>query len=276
MAVTLQEKAKVIADHQRVKGDTGSPEVQIALLTARINGLTDHFKVNVKDHHSRRGLLRMVSRRRKLLDYLKTRNSDSYRTLIEKLGLRYQAPRAQHASGDGRDTGEDARRVDAHHTVSDVNLALASKAVIIGFNTRADVAARKLAEHNGVDIRYYDIIYEAVDEVKAALSGMLAPEKKESQLGLVEVREVYRISKVGTVAGCYVLEGLVRRGAKVRVLRANVVIHDGELDSLKRFKDDVREVKAGFECGLSVRGFNDIEKGDQLEVYEIVEVSRTL
>jgi len=161
-------------------------------------------------------------------------------------------------------------------TESDVNLALASKAVIIGFNARADVAARKLAEHNGVDIRYYNIIYEAVDEVKAALSGMLAPEKKESQLGLVEVREVYRISKVGTVAGCYVLEGVVRRGAKIRVLRDNVVIHDGELDSLKRFKDDVREVKAGFECGLSVKGFNDIEKGDQLEVYEIVEVSRTL
>jgi len=161
-------------------------------------------------------------------------------------------------------------------TESDVNLALASKAVIIGFNTRADVAARKLAEHNGVDIRYYNVIYEAVDEVKAALSGMLAPEKKESQLGLVEVREVYKISKVGTVAGCYVLEGLVRRGAKIRVLRDNVVIHDGELDSLKRFKDDVREVKAGFECGLSVKGFNDIEKGDQLEVYEIVEVSRTL
>ncbi|HEV3240020.1 MAG TPA: translation initiation factor IF-2 [Casimicrobiaceae bacterium] len=161
-------------------------------------------------------------------------------------------------------------------TESDVNLALASKAVIIGFNARADVAARKLAEHNGVDIRYYNIIYEAVDEVKAALSGMLSPEKKESQLGLVEVREVYRISKVGTVAGCYVLEGLVRRGARVRLLRANVVIHDGELDSLKRFKDDVREVKAGFECGLSVKGYNDIEKGDQLEVYEIVEVSRTL
>src|SRR5205809_501300 len=161
-------------------------------------------------------------------------------------------------------------------TESDVNLALASKAVIIGFNTRADVAARKLAEHSGVDIRYYNIIYEAVDEVKAALSGMLAPEKKESQLGLVEVREVYKISKVGTVAGCYVLEGVVRRGAKIRVLRDNVVIHDGELDSLKRFKDDVREVKAGFECGLSIRGYNDIEKGDHLEVYEIVEVSRTL
>src|SRR5207247_3905936 len=119
-------------------------------------------------------------------------------------------------------------------TESDVNLALASKAVIIGFNTRADVAARKLAEHNGVDIRYYNIIYEAVDEVKAALSGMLAPEKKESQLGLVEVREVYKISKVGTVAGCYVLEGLVRRGPKIRVLRANVVTPDGEYDSLQR------------------------------------------
>jgi translation initiation factor IF-2 len=105
---------------------------------------------------------------------------------------------------------------------------------------------------------------------------MLAPERKENQLGLIEVREVYKISKVGTVAGCYVLEGLVRRGAKVRVLRDNVVIHDGELDSLKRFKDDVREVKAGFECGLSVKGYSDIQKGDQLEVYEIVEVSRTL
>jgi len=161
-------------------------------------------------------------------------------------------------------------------TESDVNLALASKAVIVGFNTRADVAARKLAEHSGVQIRYYNIIYEAVDDVKAALSGMLAPERKENQLGLIEVREVYRISKVGTVAGCYVLEGLVRRGAKIRVLRDNVVIHDGELDSLKRFKDDVREVKAGFECGLSVKGYNDIQKGDQLEVYEIVEVSRTL
>ena len=161
-------------------------------------------------------------------------------------------------------------------TESYVNLALASKAVIIGFNTRADSAARKLAEHNGVQIRYYDIIYEAVDDVKAALSGMLAPERKENQLGLVEVREVYRISKVGTVAGCYVLEGLVRRGSKIRVLRDNVVIHDGELDSLKRFKDDVREVKAGFECGLSVKGYSDIQKGDQLEVYEIVEVSRTL
>jgi len=161
-------------------------------------------------------------------------------------------------------------------TESDVNLALASKAVIIGFNTRADAQARKLAETSGIQIRYYDIIYEAVDDVKAALSGMLAPERKENQLGLVEVREVYRISKVGTVAGCYVLDGAVRRGAKIRVLRDNVVVHDGELDSLKRFKDDVREVKAGFECGLSIRNFNDVQKGDQLEVYEIVEVARSL
>jgi translation initiation factor IF-2 len=161
-------------------------------------------------------------------------------------------------------------------TESDINLALASKAVVIGFNVRADAQARKLAENNGVQIRYYDIIYNAVDDVKAALSGLLAPERKETQLGLVEVREVYRISKVGVVAGCYVQEGLVKRGAKIRVLRDNVVIHDGELDSLKRFKDDVREVKAGFECGLSIRNFNDVQKGDQLEVYEVVEVSRTL
>ncbi|HEX9673098.1 MAG TPA: translation initiation factor IF-2 [Burkholderiales bacterium] len=162
-------------------------------------------------------------------------------------------------------------------TESDVNLALASKAVIIGFNARADAAARKLAEHSGVDIRYYNVIYGAVDDIKAALSGMLAPEKKENVLGLVEVRQIFKISKVGTVAGCYVSEGLVRRsGAKVRVLRDNVVIHDGELDSLKRFKDDVREVKAGFECGLSLRNFDDLKVGDQLEVYEVVEVARTL
>jgi translation initiation factor IF-2 len=162
-------------------------------------------------------------------------------------------------------------------TESDVNLALASKAVIIGFNARADAAARKLAEHSGVDIRYYDVIYGAVDDIKAALTGMLAPEKKENVLGFVEVRQIFKISKIGTVAGCYVSEGLVRRSsAKVRVLRDNVVIHDGELDSLKRFKDDVREVKAGFECGLSLRNFDDLKVGDQLEVYEVVEVARTL
>ena len=161
-------------------------------------------------------------------------------------------------------------------TESDINLALASKAAVIGFNTRADAMARKLAENSGIKIRYYNIIYEAVDDVKAALSGMLAPERKESQLGVVEVREVYKISKVGTVAGCMVTEGLVRRGAKIRVLRDNVVIHTGELDSLKRFKDDAREVKAGFECGLSIRSYDNIKVGDQLEAYEVVEVARTL
>ena len=161
-------------------------------------------------------------------------------------------------------------------TESDVNLALASKAVIIGFNTRADAAARKLAEGGGVQIRYYDIIYEAVDDVKAALSGMLAPERKENVLGTVEIRKIYRISRVGTVAGCMVLDGVVRRSARVRLVRDNVVVHEGELDSLKRFKDDVREVKAGFECGLSLKNFNDIKEGDQLEAYEVVEVARTL
>jgi translation initiation factor IF-2 len=161
-------------------------------------------------------------------------------------------------------------------TESDVNLALASKAVIIGFNTRADAMARKLAENSGVDIRYYNIIYEAVDEVKSALSGMLSPEKKEAVLGLVEIRQIYRISAVGTVAGCMVLEGMVKRGSRVRLLRDNVVIHDGELDTLKRFKDDVREVKAGFECGLSLKNNNDIKVGDQLEIYEVQEVARTL
>ena len=159
---------------------------------------------------------------------------------------------------------------------SDVNLAQASGAVIIGFNTRAEAKARNLAESFGVDLRYYNIIYDAVDDVKAALSGMLAPEKREQVIGMVEVRQVFTISKVGTVAGCYVLEGIVKRGSLVRVLRDNVVVHSGELDSLKRFKDDVKEVKTGFECGLTMKNYNDLQEGDQLEVYEIQEVARTL
>jgi translation initiation factor IF-2 len=159
---------------------------------------------------------------------------------------------------------------------SDVNLAQASNAIIIGFNVRSDASARKLAESYGVDIRYYNIIYDAVDEIKAALSGMLSPERKEEIIGLAEVRQVFRVPKVGTVAGCYVLEGTIKRGARVRVLRDNVVIHEGELDSLKRFKEDVREVKAGYECGLSVKGYNDIREGDQIEVFEVREVARTL
>ena len=161
-------------------------------------------------------------------------------------------------------------------TESDINLAAASKAIVIGFNVRADVASRKLAESEGVQIRYYDIIYEAVDDVKNALSGMLAPEQKESILGLVEIRQVFRISKIGAIAGCYVLEGIVKRSAQVRLLRDNVVAWTGELDSLKRFKDDVKEVKEGYECGLSLKNYNEIQEGDRLEIYEIVEVSRTL
>jgi translation initiation factor IF-2 len=159
---------------------------------------------------------------------------------------------------------------------NDVNLATASKAVIIGFNTRADAQARKLAETNGVDIRYYNIIYDAVDEVKAAMSGMLAPEKREIVTGMVEVRQVFKVPKVGAVAGCMVTDGIVKRSSSVRVLRNNVVIHTGELDSLKRFKDDVKEVKQGFECGMSIKNFNDIVEGDQFEVFEITEVARTL
>ena len=161
-------------------------------------------------------------------------------------------------------------------TESDVNLAMAARAVIIGFNARADATARKLIESAGVQVRYYNIIYDAVEEIKGALSGMLAPERKESVLGMVEVRQVFRISKIGTVAGCYVQEGLVKRSAQVRVLRDNVVIHTGDIDSLKRFKDDVREVKAGFECGMSLKNFSDLKENDQFEVFEILEVARTL
>jgi translation initiation factor IF-2 len=161
-------------------------------------------------------------------------------------------------------------------TESDVNLAMASRALIIGFNTRADATARKLIESSGTQVRYYNIIYEAVDEIKAALSGMLTPERRESILGLVEVREVFRISKVGTVAGCFVRDGMVKRNASVRVLRDNVVVHTGEIEALKRFKDDAREVKAGFECGMSIKAFQDIKQGDQFEVFEVLEVARTL
>ncbi|MFM0228339.1 translation initiation factor IF-2 [Paraburkholderia dipogonis] len=159
---------------------------------------------------------------------------------------------------------------------SDVNLATASKAVIIGFNTRADAQARKLAEANGVDIRYYNIIYDAVDDVKAAMSGMLAPEKREVVTGTVEVRQVFKVPKIGAVAGCMVTDGFVKRSSSVRVLRNNVVIFTGELDSLKRFKDDVKEVRQGFECGMSIKNFNDIVEGDQFEVFEVTEVARSL
>ncbi len=159
---------------------------------------------------------------------------------------------------------------------SDVNLSIASKAVIIGFNTRADAGARKLAEHNGVDIRYYNIIYDAVDDVKAAMGGMLAPEQREEVIGSAEIRQVFVASKIGTIAGCMVTNGVVRRSARLRLLRENVVIYTGELEGLKRFKDDVKEVREGFECGLNIKGYNDIKEGDVLEFFEIKEVARTL
>jgi len=161
-------------------------------------------------------------------------------------------------------------------TESDVNLAVASKAVIIGFNARADAQARKLAESNGVDIRYYNIIYDAIDEIKSALSGMLAPEKRETVIGQVEIRQVILVSKVGAVAGCLVTDGVVKRSSSVRLLRNNIVVWTGEIDSLKRFKDDAKEVRAGLECGLSLKNYNDIQVGDSLEVFEVQEIARTL
>jgi translation initiation factor IF-2 len=161
-------------------------------------------------------------------------------------------------------------------TESDVNLAVASKAVIIGFNARADAQARKVAEANGVDIRYYSIIYDAIDEIRTALSGMLAPEKRETITGQVEIRQVILVSKVGAIAGCLVTDGVVKRTSSVRLLRNNIVIWTGEIDSLKRFKDDVKEVRAGLECGLSLKNNNEIQVGDVLEVFEVTEVARTL
>ncbi|RZP21824.1 MAG: translation initiation factor IF-2 [Burkholderiaceae bacterium] len=161
-------------------------------------------------------------------------------------------------------------------TESDVNLAIASRAVIIGFNVRADAASKRLADLNEIDIRYYNVIYDAVKDVKDALQGMLAPEIKEEVTGLVEIRQVFKVSKLGKIAGCMVLEGIVKKSASVRLLRENVVIWTGELESLKRFKDDIKEVKEGYECGLTLRGYNDIKEGDQLEVFEVREIARAL
>ncbi len=158
---------------------------------------------------------------------------------------------------------------------SDVNLAVASNAIIIGFNVRADASARRLVEENAVELKYYSVIYDAIDDVKNAVSGMLSPEVKEEIIGLAEVKEVFRSRKLGDIAGCIVVEGVVRRSAPIRVLRDNVVIYEGELESLRRFKDDVNEVKAGTECGIGVKNYS-VSAGDQIEVFERVEVARQL
>ena len=185
-------------------------------------------------------------------------------------------------SGSLKKLSNDEVKVEVLHsgvggiTESDVNLAIASGAFIIGFNVRADGSARKLAENEDIEIRYYNIIYDAIDDVKAAMSGMLAPEQKEQQTGTVEIRQVINISKVGNIAGCMVTDGLIKRDSRVRLIRDHVVIHTGELESLKRFKDDVKEVRMGFECGLMLKNYNDIQEGDMLEAFDIVEVARTL
>jgi translation initiation factor IF-2 len=159
---------------------------------------------------------------------------------------------------------------------TDVNLAIASGAILIGFNVRADAAARRLLESEGAEVNYYSVIYDVIDDVKKAISGMLAPEYKEQIVGLAEVRDVFRSPKIGAVAGCMVLEGAVKRNNPIRVLRENVVIYEGQLESLRRFKDDVPEVKSGFECGIGVKNYNDVRVGDQIEVYETIEVARSV
>jgi translation initiation factor IF-2 len=159
---------------------------------------------------------------------------------------------------------------------SDVNLAVASNAIMIGFNVRADTSARRLIEEHEVDLHYYSVIYDAIDEVKRAVSGMLAPEIRETIIGLAEVRDVFMSPKYGSIAGCIVIDGSVKRNAPIRVLRDNVVIYQGELESLRRFKDDVNEVRAGTECGIGVKNYNDVKPGDQIEVFERVEVARSV
>jgi len=159
---------------------------------------------------------------------------------------------------------------------SDANLAIASNAVVIGFNVRADASAKKLIEAEGIDLHYYSVIYDAIEEVKRAMEGMLSPDFKEEIIGLAEVRDVFRSPKLGAIAGCMVSEGVVKRNNPIRVLRDNVVIYEGELESLRRFKDDVSEVRSGTECGIGVKNYNDVREGDQIEVFERVEVVRTL
>jgi translation initiation factor IF-2 len=161
-------------------------------------------------------------------------------------------------------------------TETDATLAQASNAIICGFNVRADASARRVIEKEEIDLRYYSVIYDLIDEVKQAMSGMLAPEFKQEIIGLAEVRDVFKSPKIGAIAGCMVTEGTVKRNNPIRVLRDNVVIYEGELESLRRFKDDVQDVRNGMECGIGVKNYNDVKVGDQIEVFEIVEVKRTL
>ena len=161
-------------------------------------------------------------------------------------------------------------------TESDVNLAFASEAIILAFNVRAEASARRLLEEEGIDIRYYSVIYELIDDVKAAASGLLAPEIRETIVGIAEVKDVFRSSKLGAIAGCIVSEGVVKKSNPIRVLRESVVIYEGELESLRRFKDDVQSVQSGTECGIGVKNYNDVKTGDQIEVYERVEVARSV
>jgi translation initiation factor IF-2 len=159
---------------------------------------------------------------------------------------------------------------------SDANLAASTNAIVIGFNVRADAASRRILEERGLELRYYSIIYEVIDDVRKAASGLLSPEIREEIVGLAEVRDVFRSSRIGAIAGCMVLEGVVKRNNPIRVLRDNIVIFEGELESLRRFKDDVAEVRSGTECGIGVKSYNDIEEGDQIEVFERTKVAREL
>ena len=161
-------------------------------------------------------------------------------------------------------------------TESDVHLALASNGLLIGFNVRADAGAKRLAEQESVALNYYSVIYDIVDQVKGALTGMLSPQFKEEIVGIAEVRDVFRSPKIGAIAGCMVTEGLIKRNNPIRVLRNNIVIYEGTLESLRRFKDDVLEVRQGIECGIGVKNYNDVKPGDLIEVFETIEIKRSL
>ncbi len=161
-------------------------------------------------------------------------------------------------------------------TESDANSAVASKATVIGFNVRADASSRRIIESNGIDLRYFSIIYDVIDQVKQVASGLLGVEIREEIIGIADVRDVFRSSKLGAIAGCMIIEGVVKRNKPIRVLRDSVVVFEGELESLRRFKENVEEVRNGTECGIGVKAYNDVKPGDQIECFERIEVPRTL
>jgi translation initiation factor IF-2 len=282
----LGDKGEIRADAGpsmpvEVLGFSGSPEagdrVAVVESEARAREITEYRERQKRDQAAARGTVARGSLA-DMMSQLKTAGRKEFPLVIkgdvqgsveailatlEKLNTEEVAARVIHAGAGGI-------------TESDITLAEASGAAVIGFNVRAHKEARLLAEQSGIEIRYYNVIYNLVDDVKAAMSGLLAPTLREDMLGNAEILEVFAISKVGKVAGCRVTDGTVQRGANVRLIRDNVVVHEGKLSTLKRFKDEVKEVQAGQECGMAFENYQDMRTGDVIECYTVQEIKRSL